>query len=157
LIIEKTIGRDLTMSMGPALMAYDHLSATLSGNVPVLYDGQPDVPAVDITERALTVEKNGDTFLAQTPIGVSGDHVPAVAAGDLSDVSPPTATMTRSGTLLVKNAVHISLSTLKTGVTGKLATDCSLVSAARRTQGVPWLCVPPSREVCLFELLQDKE
>jgi hypothetical protein len=27
------------------------------------------------------------------------------------------------------------------------------ISAARLTQGVPWLCVPPSREICLFRLL----
>ena len=31
------------------------------------------------------------------------------------------------------------------------------ISAARRTQGVPWLCVPPSREVCLFDCYQGQQ
>lgn len=31
------------------------------------------------------------------------------------------------------------------------------LSAARLTQGVPWLCVPLSREVCLFDCFRNGE
>jgi len=106
--------------MGPALVVYDHLSASPSGNASVLHEGQPDVPTVDVTKRALTVEENSDTVLAETAIRGAGEHVPAIASEDFSDVPSPTATMTGSGALPVKNAVvHISLSTLQTRVTGK--------------------------------------
>jgi len=57
------------------------------------------------------VEENGDTVIAQSPIGVAGKHVAAVATPNFSDVPSPTATVTRSRALLVKDAVvHISLS-----------------------------------------------
>jgi hypothetical protein len=111
------------MTMDPAPMVYNQGRATCSGNFLLLRVGQPDVPTLVVTDRTLSVEENGDAVLAQTAIGVARDHVPALAAGDFSDVPSPTTTVTGSGALLAKNAVlHISLSTLKTWVAGKIAT-----------------------------------
>ncbi len=108
---------------------------TYSGNFPGVDDGQARVPAVHVTKRRLTLEQERRTFFAQTTMGGGGGHMAAIASGNLSDVPSPTALMTDSGALLVKNAlVHISLSTPSLGVAGKIATDPSLISAARPTQ-----------------------
>jgi hypothetical protein len=70
-----------------------------------------DVPTVHVAGCTLAVEENGDAVFAQTPIGVARDHEATVATGNSSDVPSPTATVTGSGALLVKNVVvHISLS-----------------------------------------------
>jgi hypothetical protein len=101
-------------------MVYDQGRATCSGNFVLLRVGQPDVPTLVVTDRTLSVEENGDAVLAQTAIGVARDHVPALAAGNLSHIPSPATTMTDSGALLAKNDVlHISLSTLKTRAAGK--------------------------------------
>jgi hypothetical protein len=69
------------------------------------------------------MEENGGAVFAQASIGVAGDHVAAGATRDFPDVPSPTATVTGSGALLVKNAVvHNFLSTPKTRVAGKIAT-----------------------------------
>jgi hypothetical protein len=99
------------MTVGPSAMIYDHWSVTCSGNVSSRRAGQPDVPTVHVAGCTLAVEENGDAVFAQTPIGVARDHEATVATGNFSDVPSPTATVTGSGALLVKNAVvHISLS-----------------------------------------------
>jgi hypothetical protein len=99
------------MTMGPALMVYNQERATCSGNISCRHAGQPDVPTLHVAGRNLAVEEKGDAFFAQTTIRVASDHEATVATGNFSDVPSPTATVTGSGALLVKNAVvHISLS-----------------------------------------------
>jgi hypothetical protein len=48
------------------------------------------------------------------------------------------------------NLTHCSSLFTRAGGPLEVAASRAL-SAARLTQGVPWLCVPPSREVCLFD------
>ena len=81
---------------------------------------QGSTTAVTATKRCVVLEKESSTFLAQTTMGAAGGNMAAVASQDLSDVPSPTALMTDSGALFVKNAlVHISLSTLSPGSLGK--------------------------------------
>jgi len=109
--IEGTFRWARTMTMGPSAMIYDHESATCSGNFSRRHTGQPDVPTVHVAGCTLAVEENGDAVFAQTPIGVAGEHEATFATGNFSDVPSPTATVTGSGALLVKNpVVHFSLS-----------------------------------------------
>jgi hypothetical protein len=124
--------------MGATAMVYDHRNATPSGHFAGWHDRQTVMSAVHDTKCLLTLEKESDTFFAQTAIGITGGNVAAVASENLPDISSPTAVVTNSGALFVKDAlVHISLSTLSRGDAGKVATGPSLISAARRTQRVP--------------------
>ncbi len=71
-------------------------------------------------KRCVVLEKESSTFLAQATMGAAGGNMAAVASQDLSDVPSPTALMTNSAALFVKNAlVHISLSTPSPGSLGK--------------------------------------
>ena len=124
--------------MGATAMVYDHWNATSSGHFAGGHDRQTVMPPVHDTKRRLTLEKEGDTFFAQTTTGIPGGNVAAVASENLPDIPSPTALVTNARALLVKDAlVHISLSTLSRGDAGKIATGPSLISAARRTQRVP--------------------
>ncbi len=101
-------------------MVYNHWSVIPSGNFTGGNDAQTGVAAVLVTKRCLALEKESHTFFAQTTIGVPGGNVTAVASENLSDVPSPTAVVTNSGALFVKNAVvHVSLSTLNFGSLGK--------------------------------------
>jgi len=56
---------------------------------------------------------------------------------------------TRSQTTKIADVSHFSLSPLEREPLGNSSVLIA-TSAARRTQRVPWLCVAPFREVCLF-------
>ncbi len=108
------------MAVGPTAMIYDHWSAICSGNFSGLDDPQARVAGVLVTKLRPALEKESHTFFTEATMGVPGRYVTAVASENLSDVPSPTALMTNSGALFVKNArVHISLSTLSFGSLGK--------------------------------------
>jgi hypothetical protein len=105
-------------------MVYDHEKA--SGNISVLHNGQLDVAhSVSIGDGRLAMEEHGDAVFTKAAVGVSRDHVAAVASQDLADIPPPATAVTDARTLLAEDAVvsHFSLSTLKGGVAGKIATE----------------------------------
>jgi hypothetical protein len=124
--------------MSATAMVYDHENSMRSGNFSGVDDRQTIMPAVHVTKCRLTLEKERDAFFTQTTIGVTGDNVTAVASENLSDVPSPTAVVTNSGALFVKDAlVHISLSTPEPGGRWENSYRSFAISAARRTQRVP--------------------
>jgi hypothetical protein len=124
--------------MGATAVVYDHWNAMCSGNFSGLHDRQTVTPGVHVSKCRLTLEKESDAFFTQTTIGVTGGNVTAVASENLSDVPSPTAVVTYSGALFVKDAlVHISLSTPEPGGRWENSYRSFAISAARRTQRVP--------------------
>jgi hypothetical protein len=147
------------MAMGPPLMPPDyHRSADRSGDISVLQDRQSDVSNTLILPKlGLAMEKHRHALLTKPAVGSPGYQVLAVTSTHLADGSPPPAAMTDSRPLVTEGAVlcHMSLSPLNED-RWENSSKMIAISAARRTQGVPWLCVPPSREVCPFRLRQAK-
>jgi hypothetical protein len=111
------------MQMRQPPVSYDHEIVVRSSNILVLHDGQPDVPhSMRVVEGTPTMKEDVDAVFTKAAVGVSRDHVPAVATMDLADVPSPAAAMAYPVMLFAKDAgavSHISLSTLNMGSLGK--------------------------------------